>query len=218
MKEQTLITVITSFVVLFAMMIAVYAGTSNSGGSAKFQFLGSDFEFTNNEVNFDELFKNEKYKKIAKDAAMKEFGLYEFNENEANEALITKIESLRYDSKFAKRLIDMRDRFIGPFKAPDIEATLVFDEDIPKDKAVVCPQGNLYNKLIGTALISDPKKMGPMLNASMMATFGCPVPDGEKETITVNPEVAKKFGIADLTAPVDAVAKALPSYIVIPNK
>lgn len=214
MKDQALVTVISPCAFLLGMMITVYAVTSSSGGSAKLEVLGNGFEIKNNDVDFEKLFSDDKYKETAKEAALKIFGLYELNENESNEALISKIESLSHDGKFAKRLLEMRDQFKGPFNSPDQEVTLVFNDSIPKDKAEVCPDSDFYKKRLNIAL-SDFSKMAPIDNASVMALHGCPIQNGTKERIVVNTEVGKLLGIDHSTTPIDAVARVLPSFIII---
>ena len=214
MKEQALLTIISPCAFLLGMMITAYAVTANPGGSAKLSLLGNGFEIKNNDVDFEQLFSSEKYKKTAKAAAIKAFSLYELNENEANEALLEKIEQLSYDSKFAKRLVHMRDHFIGPFKAPDQEVLLVFDKNIPQNRAEVCPQSNFYSHPLNIAS-SDHRIMAFIEQANLAAMLGCPVQGGEKEIIKVNPEVGKDLRIDNASAPVDAIAKALPAYILI---
>jgi hypothetical protein len=57
--------------------------------------------------------------------------------------------------------------------------------------------------------------MASIDNASVMALHGCPIQNGTKERIVVNTEVGKLLGIDHSTTPIDAVARVLPSFIII---
>ncbi|MEJ2552798.1 MAG: hypothetical protein P8079_02000 [Gammaproteobacteria bacterium] len=214
MKGKVLIGIITLAAFAIGVMTTTYALTSGPGGTAKLEIGGYRFEMAINDIDYAKLFQEKANDPAVKILAEKSFGLYELDHK-----LITRIADSDYDSDFSKELREVRDRMQGAFNAPDKEVKVQFDERIPLDKAEVCPGSDFYNNRINIAS-SDFSSMISIDDAGIAAIHGCPVGAGQKERIVVNVNVAKTLlGQADSSVTeMAAIARALPSYVVIAHR
>lgn len=212
MKEKIWILVISAAAFLVGIGITAYVLTSGPGGQAKLELAGNKFEIQINEVDFEKLFNNPKHQETAKMSAKKILRLYEIDEE-----LIKELESISYDTAFSKSLRDMRDRFKGPFNAPDKKIVLSFSDSIDSNRAEVCPDSDFYNNRINIAL-ADFTHMYPIENAGIARAFGCPPAANKPEEIVISKTVGQRLlGVKNLPPSIQAVAKGLPSYVIIPK-
>jgi hypothetical protein len=209
MREKILILIISLVTFLVGVGITSYVLSSGPGGEASIKLAGNEFKIKITEVNFEKLFRDEKYKDEAKMFAKKVFDL-----NDLDGGLITKLASVSYDCPFSKQLRDMRDRFQGPFNAPDKKVILTFSDNIDTNRAEVCPDSDFYKNRINIAL-HDLSHMYPVDNADIARPFGCPSPANEPEKIVISKKLGTQLLRTEkLPKHLEAVAKVLPSYVI----
>lgn len=216
MKTKVILVIVILCAFLLGVGISVYALTSGTGGKVSLVMGENKFELQINDVNFEQLFKDEQYKNQAKTEAIKEFELYELDDR-----LISHISEIKNDTSFSRSLRDMRDRFIGPFYSPDKEVLLVFNDNITINHAEVCPDSDFYKNRLNIAS-NDFRKMTIIENADIMKIHNChpinktPI---NKEEITVNSQIKRDlFGENASITSVNAIAKVLPSYIILERR
>lgn len=200
------------FAVAFILGIAAasYAVTSGPGGRAKIKAGDFSFEIQINDVDLQALLKNRSDSSALKEEVKKTFKLYDIDGQ-----LITAIAQLDYRSPFSEDLRNLRDRFVGPFNAPDMDVDVRFSDTMDEDKAQVCPSSVFYQERINIAL-TDFSNMYPIDEANVAIVHGCPTPEGTPEPIIISTELGKKLlNQESLPESIRAVAKVLPSYVIV---
>ena len=137
MNEKIWVLVISVAAFVVGVGITAFVLTSGPGGQAKLELAGNKFEIQINEVDFEKLLNNPKYQEVAKISAKKIPKLHEMDEK-----LIKELESISYNTAFSRSLRDKRDRFKGPFNAPDKKVILSFSDSLDSDRAEVCPDSD----------------------------------------------------------------------------
>jgi len=201
---------VSSLTFILGVSVASYAVTSGPGGLAKVKIGELSFEIQINDADIPSLLQKNKENNSIKEEAKRVFGLYEFDSK-----LIKDISMLSYQDPISEDLRRLRDKFIGPFNAPDISVEVKFSDSLDIDKAKVCPDSVFYQQRVNVAL-SDFSNMYPVDEADVAIIYGCPTPIGMPEPITISTELGKKLLNQDvLPASIPAIAKVLPSYVIV---
>ena len=209
MKGKIWLAVISGITFALGITLASYAVTSSSGGVAKVSAGGFSFEIQINEIDLEKIIKNKRDDAGVKEIAKETFGLYEIDSD-----LVKEISTLAYDIEFSGHLRELRDRFIGPFNAPDINVEVSFKNTISSKEAEVCPDSIFYRNRINIAL-SDFSNMDSIDQANIAIVHGCPTPHGKPVPIVISSDLGKKLlGTEQLPNTLTAVAKVLPSYVI----
>lgn len=210
MATKIWIALISSITFGLGIAIASYAITSGPGGQAKLKLGQFSFEIAINEADLPALLAEKSGDNAIKQEVKRIFDLYELDTD-----LATKISTLNYQQPFSENLRKMRDRFVGPFNAPDVSVEVKFSDTIKANHAKVCPDSVFYRERINIAL-SDFSNMYPVDDAGIAIIHGCPTPNGMPQPITISTELGKKLlQQEDLPPSITAVAKVLPSYVVV---
>ncbi|MDH5388577.1 MAG: hypothetical protein OEY06_09015 [Gammaproteobacteria bacterium] len=210
MSAKIWITLISSVTFGLGVGVASYAVTSGPGGHAKLKIGEFEFEIQINEANIPALLESRASDESIKEEAKRIYGLYEVDSD-----LITKISSLNYKDTFSEGLRKIRNKFIGPFNAPDIQVKIKFSDSLKINHAQVCPDSDFYKNRINVAL-SDFSNMYPVDDAGVAIIHGCPTPSGMPELVIISTELGKKLlNKSSLPTSIDAVAKVLPSYVIV---
>ena len=207
MKDKILIVAMSCATFILGIVAASYAVTSGPGGVARLSLGNFNFEIKINEVDLNGLLKRKSYDQERVKTA---YGLYEIDSE-----LINAIAKLDYDTRFSQELRGLRDRFIGPFNAPDVNVEIKFNESLEESNAQVCPDSIFYEKRVNIAL-SDLSNMYPVDKAGLPIIHGCPTPQGKPQPIVVSSALGKKLLKQDeLPDSLLAVAKVLPNYVIV---
>jgi hypothetical protein len=208
-KEKVLLVLLPLVAFVLGIGISTYAITSGPGGSAKLEVGGSKFELVVNQIDYQKLFSDKADDEAVKSAAAAAFHLYEMDDR-----LIQEISRLDYGQSFSRSLRQLRDRFVGPFNAPDKEVKVSFRSGMPKNLAEVCPSSDFYRNRIN---IATSVSMVSIDDAGVAAIHGCSNGSGPIENIVVSEEVWKELsGNSQQSGiPINAVAKVLPSYVIV---
>ena len=207
MNNKISIVAISCITFMLGIAATSYAVTSGPGGIARLSLGSFNFEIKINEIDLDSLLEKKSYGKERVKAA---YGLYEIDFE-----LIDAIAKLNYDTWFSQQLRGLRDRFIGPFNAPDVNVEIKFSESLEESNAQVCPDSIFYEKRVNIAL-SDLSNMYPVDKAGLPIIHGCPTPQGKPQRIVVSSALGKKLLKQDeLPDSLPAIAKVLPSYAIV---
>ena len=210
MKEKIWIGLFMCLTFALGILVASYAVTRGPGGQAKLVLGNFSYEITINEIDLPSLISNSKDNDAIRKTAMRSFSLYDIDGN-----LIQAISKLSYDNAFSHELRRLRDRFVGPFNAPEVNVEVKFDGGLNESKAQVCPDSVFYKERVNIAL-SDFSKMMPIEDAGIALSFGCPPPQDGPEPIIISDVIGKKLlNSNQLPESISAVAKVLPSYVII---
>lgn len=210
MNPRVLVAIISLLTFSLGIVVTSYAVTSGPGGKAKLSLGKFSFEIQINETDLPKLLASKSTDSTIKELVKSTYDLYEINSD-----LITEISKLNYQEPFSEDLRALRDKFIGPFNAPDLKVEITFSDSLDVNKAQVCPDSLFYQQRINIAL-ADFSNMDSIDNADVALIFGCPTPKGTPQPITISRKLGQKL-LKNTTLPdsISAVAKVLPSYVIV---